>query len=244
MSHYTFQPPDHSQVVNTNNFGNEPLEVSRYSGLTGLDLPFANALESTLGLQQEDFTDGTGIGYDLGLASIRVPNRTRSYALNTFGYEMPNRPNVKLIHNAWVKQIGLLRGTAQNTTYADTSSGETHTITAKEIFISGGAINSPQTLMLSGVGPKPQLSALKIPVVADIPGIGANLNDHHYSSIELAVTSNSGTFWPWDVNATGAALAKVDYAANESGPLGWNNGDIYAGFRLADSVLAGVGSTD
>ena len=242
-THYTFQPADYTQLVNTNNFGNGPLEVSRSSGLTGFDLPFASALESTLGLQQKDFTDGTGIGYDMGLGSIRVSNRTRSYALNTFGYQMANRPNVQLIHNAWVKQIGFLKGTAQNVTYVDTSSGQTHTITAKEIIVSGGAINTPQLLMLSGVGPKAQLSTLKIPVVADIPGIGANLYDHHYSSIEVAVTSDIETFWQWDVNVTGAALAKSEYAANESGPLGWNNGDLYAGFRLPDSVYAGVGST-
>ena len=193
-SHYTFQPADCSQVVNTNNYGNGPLEVSRSSGLTGFDLPFASALESTLGLQQKDFTDGTGIGYYLGLGSIRVSNRTRSYALNTFGYGMANRPNVQLIHNAWVQQIGFLGGTTQNVTYIDTPGEDTHTITAKEIIVSGGAINSPQLLMLSGVGPKAQLSARNIPVVADIPGIGSNLYDHHYSSIEVAVTYNIETF--------------------------------------------------
>ncbi len=242
-SHYTFQPADYSEVVNTSVYGDGPLEVSRSSGLTGFDLPFASALESTLGLQQVDFTDGTGIGIDLGLGSIRVSNRTRSYALNTFGYEMANRPNVQLIHNAWVQRIGFLRDTAQNVTYIDTLSNETHTITAKEIIVSGGAINSPQLLMLSGVGPKDQLSALNIPVIADIPDIGSNLYDHHYSSIEVAVTPDVETFWQWDVNATGAALAKVEYAANESGPLGRNNGDLYAGFRLPDSVFEGVNST-
>ena len=49
-SNYTFQPAEFNQVVDTNNYGNGPLEVSRSSGLTGFDLPFASALESTLGL--------------------------------------------------------------------------------------------------------------------------------------------------------------------------------------------------
>ena len=156
---------------------------------------------------------------------------------------MANRSNVQLIHSAWVQHIGFLGGTAQNVTYIDTLSEETHTITAKEIIVSGAAINSPQLLMLSGVGPKAQLSALNIPVVADIPEIGSNLYDHHYSSIEVAVTYDIETFWQWEANATGAALAKSEYAANESGPLGWNNGDLYAGFRLQDSVFEGTGST-
>ena len=43
---------------------------------------------------------------------------------------------------------------------------------------SGGAINSPQLLMLSGIGPADQLASLDIPVVADLPGVGKNLQDH------------------------------------------------------------------
>jgi choline dehydrogenase len=49
---------------------------------------------------------------------------------------------------------------------------------AQEIILSGGAINSPQLLMLSGVGPADQLQTLNIPVVADLPGVGQNLQDH------------------------------------------------------------------
>ncbi|WP_225308261.1 GMC family oxidoreductase N-terminal domain-containing protein [Hypericibacter terrae] len=47
-----------------------------------------------------------------------------------------------------------------------------------EIILSAGAINSPQILKLSGVGPREELRALEIPVIADIPGVGENLQDH------------------------------------------------------------------
>ena len=73
-------------MVNTSIYGDGPLKVSRSSGLTGFDLPFAQALQSKLDLQQMDLTDGTGIGVELGLETIRVSNGTRSYALNTFGW--------------------------------------------------------------------------------------------------------------------------------------------------------------
>ncbi|KAL4233993.1 hypothetical protein ACF0H5_005648 [Mactra antiquata] len=48
----------------------------------------------------------------------------------------------------------------------------------KEVILSGGAINSPQLLMLSGIGNGDDLSKLGIPVVADLPGVGENLQDH------------------------------------------------------------------
>jgi choline dehydrogenase len=47
-----------------------------------------------------------------------------------------------------------------------------------EVVLCGGAINSPQILMLSGVGPASALGALGLPVVADLPGVGSNLQDH------------------------------------------------------------------
>ena len=56
--------------------------------------------------------------------------------------------------------------------------GGTETILAGEVILAGGAINSPQLLLLSGVGPAADLGALGIPVVADRPGVGRHLQDH------------------------------------------------------------------
>jgi choline dehydrogenase len=49
---------------------------------------------------------------------------------------------------------------------------------AGEVILAGGAINSPQLLLLSGIGPADDLSNLGIPVVADLPGVGRHLQDH------------------------------------------------------------------
>ena len=48
----------------------------------------------------------------------------------------------------------------------------------KEIILSAGSINSPQLLMLSGIGPRHHLEELGIPVLVDAPGVGQNLQDH------------------------------------------------------------------
>lgn len=56
--------------------------------------------------------------------------------------------------------------------------GNTEQVFGDEIILSGGAINSPQLLMLSGIGNADDLKALDIPVVAHVPGVGQNLQDH------------------------------------------------------------------
>lgn len=51
-------------------------------------------------------------------------------------------------------------------------------LATREVILSGGAINSPQLLLLSGIGPADDLHRLGIPVTVDLPGVGANLQDH------------------------------------------------------------------
>jgi choline dehydrogenase-like flavoprotein len=55
------------------------------------------------------------------------------------------------------------------------------------VIVCAGAFNSPQLLMLSGIGPKEELAKFNIPVLVDLPGVGANLQDRY----EIAVVSES-----------------------------------------------------
>jgi choline dehydrogenase len=63
-----------------------------------------------------------------------------------------------------------------------------------EVILSGGAINSPKILELSGIGQKERLQALGIPVVHDLPGVGENLQDHWNAYIKANV-KNSATYF-------------------------------------------------
>ena len=58
------------------------------------------------------------------------------------------------------------------------SGGQKFTVEGDQIILSGGAIASPQLMMLSGVGPAGHLEGLGIPLVHDLPGVGQNLRDH------------------------------------------------------------------
>src|SRR5439155_4385538 len=66
--------------------------------------------------------------------------------------------------------------------------GRPERIEAGEVVLCGGAINSPQTLQLSGVGDAGDLKALDIDVVADLPGVGQNLQDHLEVYVQYAST--------------------------------------------------------
>ncbi|WP_109510221.1 choline dehydrogenase [Nocardioides speluncae] len=64
--------------------------------------------------------------------------------------------------------------------------GRQHSVTAGEVILCGGAINSPQLLQLSGVGNADDLARLGVPVVADVPGVGEHLQDHLEVYIQYA----------------------------------------------------------
>ncbi|KAI1744828.1 hypothetical protein F4680DRAFT_467130 [Xylaria scruposa] len=74
------------------------------------------------------------------------------------------------------------------------------TYIGKELIIAGGAFNSPQILKLSGIGPAEELKKYNITVVADLPGVGANLGDIYESSVvSLANKSNINTMGSYSV---------------------------------------------
>ena len=96
----------------------------------------------------------------------------------SLGYLNPSRHrlNLTLRPNCVVRRV-LFDGNRATGLEVE-SGGEIFNVEGDEIILSGGAIASPQLLMLSGVGPAEHLREMGIPVVRDTPGVGQNLRDH------------------------------------------------------------------
>ena len=92
------------------------------------------------------------------------------------------RPNLEVICHAQVTRVVLNgEGSALRATGVEyrTADGETKVVRAKrEVLLSGGAVGSPQVLMLSGIGPRAELEAVGVACVLDAPEVGKHLKDH------------------------------------------------------------------
>ena len=97
-----------------------------------------------------------------------------------------------------------------------------------EVILCGGAINSPQLLLLSGVGAAADLERLGIPVVADLPGVGENLHDH------LIVTVNYECSRPISLGGAESLPHLLKYLLFKRGLLTSNIGEA-GGFMKTES---------
>ena len=132
--------------------------------------------------RNDDFNGAVqdGVGYH------QTTTRNGRRCSTAVGYLRPamKRPNLQVVTNALSERI-LFDGTrAIGVEYR--RDGVTTTVrAAREVILCGGAINSPQLLMLSGVGPQAHLAQLGIPVVHHLAGVGQSLQDHYSAPIKL-----------------------------------------------------------
>ncbi len=111
--------------------------------------------------------------------------------------------------------------------------GETRQVFASnEVILAGGAFNTPQLLMLSGVGPKEELAKHRIPLRIDLPGVGANLQDRYEVGVVNRVRDDWGVLKGAKYKSTDPQYADWLRTKNElEGSVYGSNGAVLAAIR-------------
>jgi choline dehydrogenase len=155
--------------------GDGPLVLERGPATSPLFRAFFEAVQQAgypltsdvNGFRQEGFA-----AFDRNIHRGRRLSAARAYLHPVMG-----RPNLDVTCRAFVTRI-LFEGKRAVGAEYRRGSGTPRQVRAGEVILCGGAINSPQLLQLSGIGNAAELAALGIEVIADLPGVGENLQDH------------------------------------------------------------------
>ena len=150
-----------------------PLAVS-YANQTRIPHIFAEAGKE-LGYKEVDYNGEEQEGFSTLQSTIR--GGVRSSTSREFLHPAMKRTNLHVAVNTHATKV-LIDDNKRAVGVEFIRVGTIGTVKAKkEVILSAGSINSPQILMLSGIGPRKHLESLNIPVVSDLP-VGQNLQDH------------------------------------------------------------------
>jgi choline dehydrogenase len=152
-----------------------PLAVSNVSEPHPLCEAFIEAAGQAGYPRNDDFNGPSQEG--AGYFQLTARNGRRCSTAVGYLREAKRRPNLKVVTSALASRVLFSGRRATDVEYK--VGGTTHVAQANgEVIVAGGAFNSPQLLQLSGLGPAALLQAHGIPVIADMPGVGADLQDH------------------------------------------------------------------
>lgn len=151
--------------------------VSRGRSINPLNEKFIQAAEACGFARNDDFSGATDQGF--GLYNVAQNNGRRCSNADAFLHPVAHRKNLTVITRAQATQILFQDKQATGVRYKKGWFGGQHTIQARrEVLLCGGAINSPQLLLLSGVGPREEIEPHGIDMVHELKGVGRNLQDH------------------------------------------------------------------
>ncbi|MEM1412349.1 MAG: GMC family oxidoreductase N-terminal domain-containing protein, partial [Pseudomonadota bacterium] len=185
-----------------------PLSVQDLRYHNPLSDRFLEACEQT-GLPRTDDFNGA---HQRGCGLYQVTQRDGKRCSAAAGYLKPamDRPNLEVITGAAAQAV-LFDGHRARGVRASVR-GQLRDFEGGEIILSGGAINSPQLLMLSGVGPADHLAEHDVDVIHDLPAVGENLQDH----LDVCTVVSIGTKDSYDTLSH--VKAGLEYFFKHEGP--------------------------
>ena len=169
-----------------------------------------------------------------GVFDMSIENGERNSTAKAYLDPARPRKNLTVITNTQVQKI-LFNGIEATGISYKRADGEIIKINAlKEVILSAGAVGSPQLLMLSGVGPASHLKDHGISIIADMPGVGQNLNDHpdfvlKYKCLEPV------SIWP-QTRLVGRTFAGIRWLLRRDGICASNQFEAVACVRSAAGV--------
>jgi choline dehydrogenase len=200
--------------------GNGPLPITRVATERLLHHPLMGAAEAAGFHRSDDLHAEVEEGFARGELTIDRRGRRASTA-RVYLEPALQRANLTVATGVLVHRVTLERGRATGVAYSD-AAGDHWVGAAREVILCGGSYNSPQLLMLSGVGPAGDLRALGIEPVHDLPGVGRNLAEHPRVPVHFALQrpqsflnelrADRAARWvaQWALTGTGAFASQVN----------------------------------
>ena len=151
----------------------------------------------------------------VGLYQFTIKDGIRNSAARAFLRPAMKRSNLSVETDAQATKIIMEGKRAVGVAFVQ--NGQTREVRGREVIVSGGAINSPQLLQLSGIGPGALLQSMGLPVVKDNPNVGARMQDHHGINYtwRMKVPTLNDELRPW----WGKLKAGLEYVLLRKGPL-------------------------
>ena len=204
-----------------------PLSVQDLRYKSGLTEAFVAAARNCGQSANDDFNGPQQDG--VGFYQVTQQGGRRWSAADAYLHPAAARPNLTILTDALATGLEIEGGRALGVRYLRRGVEEVAWAEA-EVILAGGAVNSPQLLMLSGIGPAADLREHGIPVVVDSPGVGGNLSDHPIVTGMWATPRSRGL---WE-QAGPRNLAR--WQLMHSGPLTSNVAEA-GGFWRSDPAL-------
>lgn len=208
--------------------GNGPLKVEQGRLKARIFDEFLEAAASAGHAISDDLNGQRNMGF--GRMDATKSRGRRCSAADAYLVPAQGRPNLHILTDTHAERLIVENGRVSGVRLGS-ANGLHEARAEREVILSAGSINTPQILMLSGIGPGHDLHRLGLPVHLDQPEIGANLQDHLNISFRVRCSTPVSIDWvgtPW-----GKAWAGAEWLLRAQGPAASNIWEI-GGFAKAD----------
>jgi choline dehydrogenase len=199
-----------------------PLKVSDIHGRRPISEALHQAAVDAGFPANPDFNDGDQDG--VGFFQTTSRNGRRCSAAVGYLKAARGRTNLRIVTDALASRILIEEGRAVGVTWHE-GEREVSARADAEVVVCGGAINSPQLLQVSGIGPGALLRDIGVTPLVDLPGVGENLQDHYQSRLvheckaRMSMNDDVSSWWR-------KARVGLQFLTSRSGPLSVSAGEV------------------